>query len=103
MPVKINGLPGGLLPKLGEGANAKGERLEASASQAKGGETTSGDTVRFTARASQLQRLTSTLAELPVVDARRVEAVQTAIGNSTYEIDAPRVAEKIIEFETSLD
>ena len=60
----------------------------------------SSDTVSITNTASQLQALEKQLASLPVVDVQRVDAIKREISNGTFEIDPPRIADKMIQMES---
>lgn len=63
----------------------------------------SGDTLSLTGTASQLRSLEKSLASLPVVDVQRVDSVKREIANGNYEIDAPRIADKMIQMESALN
>ena len=39
------------------------------------------------------------MANLPVVDAKRVEQIKQAIDNGSYEVDPVKVADKLMQFE----
>jgi len=69
-------------------------------SSSKSGQT---DTVSLTDTAARLKELEMGLASQPVVDTQRVQSVQSAINDGTFEVDPDSVAEKMIEFETGLD
>jgi negative regulator of flagellin synthesis FlgM len=49
-----------------------------------------------------MQKLDAAIAAAPAVDMERVNRLQQAIENGTYEIDPARVAEKMLAFETAL-
>jgi negative regulator of flagellin synthesis FlgM len=55
-----------------------------------------GDSVTLTGAARQLQKLAEAVAAAPVTDAERVANVKRAVANGTYEVNAERVADKII-------
>jgi len=63
---------------------------------------TASDTVSITGTASQLHALEKQLASLPVVDVQRVDAVKREISNGTFEINPPRIAEKMIQIESAI-
>ena len=65
--------------------------------------TTATDTVSITNTASQLNALEKQLASLPVVDVQRVDAVKREISNGTFEINPPRIAEKMIQIESAIN
>ena len=60
------------------------------------------DTVRVTDEAATLQRLEKNVADAPVVDTQRVEAIRAAIANGTYTVDAEKTATKMIAIENAL-
>lgn len=55
-----------------------------------------GETVELTSSAKLLERLEKTLAGLPEVDSQRVESIKTSISNGEYQIDANKIAEKLL-------
>ena len=61
------------------------------------------DTVSLTGTASQLRALEQQIAALPVVDVQRVESIKQNISNGSYEINPPRVADKMIQMETAIN
>jgi negative regulator of flagellin synthesis FlgM len=73
---------------------------EASAAGTPGAQT--GDTVTLTDSARSLQKIEEAVARAPVVNASKVAAVKQAIHSGTYQVDAGRVAEKLLQFERGL-
>jgi flagellar biosynthesis anti-sigma factor FlgM len=61
-----------------------------------------GDTLKLTDLASRLRDLTQSVADVPVVDAQRVEQFQKAINDGSYRIDSVQIAEKLYGFETMM-
>ena len=61
-----------------------------------------GDTVTLTSSARSLQKIEEAVAKAPVVNASKVAAVRQAISSGTYQIDAGRVADKLLNFERGL-
>lgn len=57
------------------------------------------DVVQLTDLAARLQNLTQAIADVPEVDAARVNALRQAIAGGDYQIDAEAVADKFIAFE----
>jgi negative regulator of flagellin synthesis FlgM len=49
-----------------------------------------------------LQKLSEAVASAPVVDTQKVAAVKQAVQNGTYQVDAGRVADKLLQFESGL-
>lgn len=64
---------------------------------------TASDTVSLTGTASQLRSLEQQLSSLPVVDIQRVDAVKREISNGTFEIDPPKIADKMIQIESAIN
>jgi negative regulator of flagellin synthesis FlgM len=60
------------------------------------------DTVTLTSSARSLQKIEEAVAKTPVVNAPKVAAVKQAISAGTYQIDAGRVADKLLQFESGL-
>jgi negative regulator of flagellin synthesis FlgM len=61
-----------------------------------------GDTVTLTNSARSLQKIEETVAKAPVVNAAKVAAVKQAINSGNYQIDAGRIADKLLQFERGL-
>lgn len=61
------------------------------------------DGVQLSESMQALQAADKRLAETPEVDTQRVEALRAAIENGSYRIDYQRVAERLLDFEQSLD
>jgi negative regulator of flagellin synthesis FlgM len=55
-----------------------------------------GDSVTLTNSARTLTRLADAVAAAPVTDAERVSAVKKAVSQGTYQVDAQRVADKLL-------
>ncbi|MCW9023748.1 MAG: flagellar biosynthesis anti-sigma factor FlgM [Gammaproteobacteria bacterium] len=60
------------------------------------------DKVSLTNTAARLKDIEQRLANQTGVDEKRVNAMRAAIDNDRYEVDADRVAGKMINFENSL-
>lgn len=63
----------------------------------------SADTATFTGPALTLQKLSAAVAKAPVVDVGKVAAVKQSLQNGTYQVDARRVADKILQSESELN
>jgi len=61
-----------------------------------------GDHVTLTSSARSLQKLSEAVAQAPVVNATKVAAIKQAVNSGTYQVDATRVADKILQFESGL-
>lgn len=103
MPVNnITGLPGNAAQSRTESNQVQVGRNEPSAAQQASGRPSTVDTVSLTDTAARLREMGNTLAKLPVVDSQRVEAVRRAIAEGTFEVDAERIARKMLSFEQEL-
>ena len=60
------------------------------------------DTVTLTDSARSLQKIEEAVAKAPVVNASKVAAVKQAIHSGSYQVDAGRVADKLLQFERGL-
>jgi negative regulator of flagellin synthesis FlgM len=56
----------------------------------------------LTGTSRQLQQLAAAVAAAPEVDSRRVEALRALIEKGHYELDAQRIADRILDFEREL-
>jgi negative regulator of flagellin synthesis FlgM len=84
----------------GNGVVADKSQGDASAANSIASQT--GDTVTLTSSARSLQKIEEAVAKAPVVNAGKVTAVKQAIQSGTYQIDAGRVADKLLQFERGL-
>ncbi len=74
----------------GDSASSRGSRVLAD------------DTVELTDTASRLSELSNELARADGVDLERVEAIRQRIAEGSYEVDADRVAEALVQLEREL-
>jgi len=61
------------------------------------------ETVTFSDTASHLRSLEKQLADQPIVNQEKVNAVKQAIQSGNFQVDATRVAEKMMQFEGLLN
>ena len=66
-------------------------------------QTTQTDTVTFTQAAAQLAEVEQHIRSASVTDTQRIEQVQTAIKNGSYNPDPVQVAGKVLNFESALN
>lgn len=62
----------------------------------------SGESVSLTRAAADLLQLEDTLQNLPEVDRARVEAIRSAIADGSYEVDASRIVDSLLQSEAEL-
>lgn len=98
MTEKINGQ--GFRPADTAGAR-RSEAAKAASTQpaAKTAKPSSADTVSITPSALLMAKLEEVVRNAPVVDHERVAAFKDAIASGTYEVDAQRVADRLLKFE----
>jgi negative regulator of flagellin synthesis FlgM len=60
------------------------------------------DHVTLTDSARSLQKIEEAVAKTPVVNAGKVAAVKQAISSGNYQVDAGRVAGKLLKYERGL-
>ena len=97
----INGIPGPQTPRTGEGAKAQPGRNDAVSQRRQDGGAVSSDSVSLTDTAARLRNIEGVLAEMPEVDNGRVAEIQRAIADGSYEIDAGKIADKLLNFEAA--
>ncbi|MCB1789143.1 MAG: flagellar biosynthesis anti-sigma factor FlgM [Gammaproteobacteria bacterium] len=100
----------------GNGGRPPHEAVEAAKSQASTGNTNSArsgssaaktgasgnDQVNLSNQAAQMQALEAQIANLPVVDTRRVQEVQHTLATGSFHVEPARVADKMLSFEAGL-
>lgn len=99
MPHKISGFESRPV-QVGTGSvQRKGNE---SADAAQGAKVSGADSVQITGSAKQLAALEHALKDQPVIDEARVAALRSAIESGTYQVDAARVADKLLRMEDQL-
>lgn len=80
------------------GGSATGTTSEAASAQGRGSE----DTVELTDTATRLSQLAQELSAADGVDLQRVESIRQSITEGSYEVDAGRIADALIQQEQEL-
>jgi negative regulator of flagellin synthesis FlgM len=76
-------------------------KTEATATVSSGTESVSGsgEAVHLSSEAQQLQKITDSLRDQPVVNSSRVAELKAQIDSGTYQVDSKSVAAKMLNFE----
>lgn len=101
MSIDITGLPNNKTTNERSSA-VKKDSANSEAGKTERADVSTADTVSLTGTAEKLRKLEAALSELPVADEERIEGIRRAVANGTYEIDAQRIADKMLDFERSL-
>ena len=87
-------------------AGSSGNSVVADKSQGEGSASPTtaqtGDHVTLTNSARSLQKIEEAVAKTPVVNASKVAAVKQSINSGSYTIDAGRIADKLLKYESGL-
>jgi negative regulator of flagellin synthesis FlgM len=90
-------------PVKGSNSNSVvADKSQGEASAAAAATSQTGDTVTLTSSARSLQKIEEAVAKAPVVNASKVATVKQAVQSGTYQINAGRVADKLLQFESGL-
>ena len=100
MTSKINGLDASRPASSGGTGRVSQRSARTSASSP---DSTATGEIHITDTASQLAALEQALRDLPPVDEARVAQLQSQIDQGTYQVAAEQVAERLTQFEQSLN
>ncbi len=102
MAIDINGL-NNPQPQVGSDRNGltPSEREMVGRNTDNGG-TSVKDTVSFSETAMRMGRLGTAVEQTPVVDSKRVEEIRQALEAGDYQVNAERIAERLMAFESLL-
>lgn len=104
MPINnVTGFSSAQSQRATEGSKVEVSRSEPNVQQQETRSSSAADTVSLTDTAARLQKLENTIAQLPVVDTQRVEGLRNAIASGEYEVDAGRIADKMLKFDAELN
>lgn len=101
MSIDINGITSSKVPAPTDDSKLK-QNVEQQSSNTVSGESSTKDTISLSENAVQLGKIDNSVINAPVVDTQRVEQVKQAISDGSYKIDAEKVADKLMKFESML-
>lgn len=101
MTIDINGISSPKTHGVGDDKQVK-QPVDQQQEKPDAVQSSASDSVSLSDNAVQLGKLDNSAIETPVVDAQRVEQVKQAISSGTYEVDAKKVADKLMQFESIL-
>lgn len=101
MTININGLSTPKVQAPTDDSQLK-QSAEKQQTNTETGQSSTADTVSLSDNALQLGKLDNTSIAAPVVDTKRVEQIKQAIESGSYEVDAAKVADKLMQFESIL-
>ena len=101
MTIDINGLSTPKVQAHTDDSQLK-QSVEKQQTNTETGQSSTADTVSLSDNALQLGKLDNASIAAPVVDTKRVEQIKQAIESGSYEVDAAKVADKLMQFESIL-
>ena len=104
MPSKISGLPTSepLAPPKGSTTGGVAADRTPTDSSAASSTAQTGDHVTLTTSGRSLQKLSDAIAQTPVVNAEKVSSIKQSVNGGSYQIDASRIAGKMLQAERGL-
>ena len=105
MAIEINNVPSAStqVAELGGQSRAGAQAPTDKAAEKSGSPSgNAADQVSLTPTAQQLRGLEQQIADQPVVDSQKVNAVKEALANGSYEINPDRIANKMMSLEKAL-
>lgn len=101
----INGLNGANTPRSSDSGKLDkgGDSLAQEKARSNAPAPDVADSVSLTGAAAQLRRIETSLADIPEVDNDKVAAIRQAIDNGSYQVDAARVADSLLQVESALN
>jgi negative regulator of flagellin synthesis FlgM len=97
-----NGRPPKEAAEAGKSQATASRNNAASAGSAARSNSSGADKLQLSNQAAQLQALEAEIANLPVVDAQRVQDVRRTLATGSFQIVPARVAHKLLTFEAAL-
>ncbi len=102
MTIDINSVGSGQNQNIGVDKANRQNGHESTTARAPASQGSTSDKVTFTGDAAQLRGLEDAVRQTSGVDTKKVEAIKTAITEGKFEINAEKIATKLIELESDL-
>jgi len=101
VPNKIDGYKSSQ-PLPNTSAGTKAGAAGTGSSLSKPADTASADQLTLTQSAREIQQVAAAIANAPVVDPGRVESARRAIDNGTYQVNAGKIADSLLQLDKLL-
>ncbi len=102
MTIDINSVGSGQNQNIGVDKTNRQNGQQPGAPKASTAQGSTSDKVTFTGDAAQLRGLEDAVRQTSGVDTKKVEAIKTAIAEGNFEVNAEKIATKLIELESDL-
>ena len=99
MSIDINGISSPKVHAPTDDSQLK-QSVEQQPAKTETGKSSTVDTVSLSDNAVQLGKVDDTAIAAPVVDTQRVEQVKQAISDGSFKVDAEKIADKLMQFES---
>jgi len=99
MSIKIKGSPS----KFARATEKKPSNAGGKSKAAPSTGSSNSDSIDLTGTAGKLQQIEQSLADIPIVDSSRVDAITQSINDGQYHIDNEQIADRIIESENEVN
>jgi len=101
MSIDINGISPNKIHGPPDESQVK-QQVQKQPVQPESGRSSTADTISLSDNAVSLGKLNHTVETSPVIDTQRVDQMKKAIADGSFKVDAEKVADKMMKFESIL-